>query len=94
MSKQVTRPTRLSDFKGKSLHVTVIKHPKDDADVATTKMFMELYCDKDGFHCPKCGETMLADDKAIIHLAMEINKSLDRLAALSNPQATTSGRGI
>lgn len=94
MSKKVKPPTRLSDFKSKPLHVTVVKHPKDKGDVAATQMLMDLYCDKDGFHCPKCGETMLADDKAITHLTMEMNKSLSRLAELSNPKATTRGREI
>ncbi|GAI83195.1 unnamed protein product, partial [marine sediment metagenome] len=32
-----------------------------------------------GFHCPRCGVVITDPEKAIYHLAEEINKALDHL---------------
>ncbi|KKN21792.1 hypothetical protein LCGC14_0921720 [marine sediment metagenome] len=77
--KKPKKPKRLADFKGNPPGVQVVKHAKDQADVLATKVLMDLYSDKDGFHCPRCGVTITDGDKAVIHLAEEINEGLARL---------------
>jgi len=79
MEQQPKPPTKLTDFKGMPPSVRVTKHPKDEADRAATKVLMDLYSDEDGFHCPRCGETITDGDKAVAHLAEEINKAMARL---------------
>ncbi len=83
MENHPQRPTRLADFKGKPPKVRVTKHPKDEADIAATKVFMDLYTQDDGFHCPSCGVVITDGDKAVAHLAEEINKALDHLGKLA-----------
>ncbi|GAH77585.1 unnamed protein product [marine sediment metagenome] len=73
------RPSKLSDFKGHAPSIQVTKHPKDPADALATKVFMVSFSDLNGFTCPKCGLVFTDGDKAVIHLAEEMNKSLARL---------------
>ncbi len=82
MKKGEKKPTRLTDFKGKSPRVGITKHPKDEADVAATKVFMDLYTQDDGFHCPRCEVVITDGDKAVAHLAEEMNKALVHLGKL------------
>lgn len=74
------RPRKLSDFKGQPPAIEVTKHPKDHADTLATKVFMDLYSDENGFTCPRCGVVIKDGDKAVIHLAEEMNKALARLS--------------
>jgi len=73
------RPKSLASFKGKSPQVRVTKHPKNEADVAATKVLMDLYTQDDGFHCPRCGVVITNGDQAVAHLGEEINKALAQL---------------
>ena len=78
--KKPKKPKSLADFKGNPPSVQAVKRAKDQADVLATKVLMDLYCQEDGFHCPRCGVVIPDGDKAVIHLAMEINKALASLA--------------
>jgi len=69
----------MKDFKGNAPRVRITKHPKDEADVASTKILMDLYTQEDGFHCPRCGVVINDGDKAVAHLGEEINKALATL---------------
>lgn len=80
MEKRQRPPPKLTDFKGQPLRVTPTKVPKDEGDRAATKILMDLYSDKDGFHCPRCGVTITDGDKAVAHLSEEINKALAHLS--------------
>ena len=73
-------PKKLSDFKGHAPIIEVTKHPKDPADTLATKVFMDLYSDENGFTCPRCGLVITDGDKAVIHLAEEMNKALASLS--------------
>ncbi len=73
-------PSTLKGFKGKSPMVRITKHPKDEADVLATKVLMDLYTQDDGFHCPRCGAVITDGDKAVAHLAEEINKGLAHIS--------------
>jgi len=77
--KKPKKPKRLADFKGNPPSVQAVKKANDQADVLATKVLMDLYSDEDGFHCPRCGVTITDGDKAVIHLAEEINKALASL---------------
>jgi len=77
MENRQKAPTRLADFKTNPPRVEVTKVPKDDADVAITNALIERYTQPDGFHCPRCGEIFTNAEKAVEHMADEINKALD-----------------
>ncbi len=79
MTNRKRPPSRPLDGKGKSPSVIPTKKPKDEADREATKVLMDLYSDEEGFHCPKCGVTITNGDKAVLHLAEEINKALAHL---------------
>ncbi len=79
MENRSKPPTSLADFKGKPPRVEVTREPKDEADVAATNSMLQLYTDKDGFHCPRCGVVITNREDAVYHLAEEINKSLELL---------------
>lgn len=79
MQNREKPPTRLSDFKGKFIRVSVTKTPKDPADLEATRALILAYSDQDGFHCPQCGVVITNPEEAVNHLAEEINKTLDWL---------------
>jgi uncharacterized C2H2 Zn-finger protein len=80
METQEKIPTGLADFKGKPPRVEVTREPKDEADILATKALIQQYTQDDGFHCPACGEVFKDPEKAVYHLAEEINKALDHLS--------------
>jgi len=73
---------KLTDFKGKPATVTATRECTDEADIAATKGFLELYTQPDGFHCPRCGVVITKPEEAVNHLADEINKALAHLASM------------
>ncbi|GAH69017.1 unnamed protein product [marine sediment metagenome] len=80
MEKRPRPPTKITDFKGKALRIEVSREPKDEADVAATKAFLELYTQDDGFHCPRCGVVITNPEEAVYHLADEMNKALAHIS--------------
>jgi len=74
------KPTSLADFKGKPPKVEVTREVTDEADRTATQALIELYTDKDGFHCPRCPFTTTNPEEAVYHLAEEINKALTHLS--------------
>jgi len=80
MENREKPPTKITDFKGKSLRVDVTREATDEADIAATKGLLELYTQPDGFHCPACGLVITNPEDAVNHLAEEINKALAHLA--------------
>ncbi|MBA7693497.1 hypothetical protein ES703_102080 [subsurface metagenome] len=79
MEQPPKTPTSIADFKGKPPRVEVTREPKDEADILATKSLIEQYTQDDGFHCPACGVVINNPEKAVYHLAEEINKALDNL---------------
>ncbi|MBA7624114.1 hypothetical protein ES703_31518 [subsurface metagenome] len=79
MEKREAAPPKLTDFKGHPPRVTVTREQKDEADTLATKALLLQYTQEDGFHCPRCGVAIKDPEKAINHLAEEINKALDHL---------------
>lgn len=62
------------------LRVTPTTNPDNPADIEATRALIDLYSDKDGFHCPKCHVTITDPTDAVYHLAEEINQALEQLA--------------
>jgi len=79
MEQKPIPPVKITDFKGKPARVEATRDCKDEADIAATKGFLELYTQPDGFHCPRCGVVITNPEDAVYHLAEEINKALDHL---------------
>ncbi|MBA7572286.1 hypothetical protein ES708_14065 [subsurface metagenome] len=57
------------------LRVSICRESGHEADAAGTKALLDAYTKEDGFHCPRCGEIFTNPDKAIEHLADEINRA-------------------
>jgi len=76
------RAPSLRQFRGNPPEVTITNKVEDEADVAATKLLLESHS-KDGvFHCPRCGVVITDPEKAIEHLADEINKAMASLPAI------------
>jgi hypothetical protein len=60
---------------GSPLGVKVVKAEPDHPDTMATRLLLEAYSDKDGFHCPWCKTTIGDGQEAVQHLADEINKA-------------------
>lgn len=73
----------LGDIKGISVKVGVTKEPSDNADIYATDQLLQLYTEKGIFHCPRCPFTTTDQEKAVYHLAEEINNALLHLAKRS-----------
>lgn len=72
-------PRNTADLKAHPLRVSVSREAGDDADAAATKALLDAYTQEDGFHCPRCGVVITNPDKAIEHLADEINQAFASL---------------
>jgi hypothetical protein len=73
----------LGDIKGMSIKVGVTKEQADNADIYATSQLLELYTEEGVFKCPRCPFTTKDQEKAVYHLAEEINKALTHLAKRS-----------
>jgi len=80
MQNREAAKSKLTDFKGKPTGIEVSRDCQDEADIHATKAFLELYTQPDGFHCPRCGVVITNAEKAVYHLAEEMNKALAHLS--------------
>jgi len=71
------------DNPGLMTKVAVTKEPSDNADVYATAQLLELYTEKGLFSCPRCPFTTTDQEKAVYHLAEEINNALTHLGKRS-----------
>lgn len=83
MEKEEPKNPKITDFKGLTTRVSVTKSPTDNADIYATAQLLELYTEKGVFSCPRCPFTTTDQEKAVNHLAEEINKALTHLAKRS-----------
>jgi len=60
---------------GSPLGVRAVKANQDHPDTAGTRLLLDAYSDKDGFHCPWCEATIMDEEEAVQHLGDEINKA-------------------
>lgn len=70
---------RTADLKAKPPRVSVCRDSGQEADATATKALLEAYTKEDGFHCPRCGLVIPNPEKAIEHLADEINQAFASL---------------
>jgi len=79
MENRPRPPTKLTDFKGNPPRIEVRRDCTDEADISATKGLLDLYTQKDGFHCPRCEVVIKDIEEAVNHLAEEMNKALAHL---------------
>lgn len=60
---------------GMPLGVKAVKADQDHPDTAGTRLLLDAYSVKGGFHCPWCQATIADEQKAVQHLGDEINKA-------------------
>lgn len=60
--------------------IHVVPADGDSPDKQATIALLKGYTDDNGFHCPKCGETITDPNEAVQHLANELNKSLAQMS--------------
>lgn len=73
----------LGDIKGMSIKVAVTKEQADNADIYATSQLLEVYTEEGLFSCPRCPFTTTDQEKAVNHLAEEINKALTHIGKRS-----------
>lgn len=73
------KPRSIADIKTSPPRVNVSRGSGDEADAAATKALLDACTKEDGFHCPRCGVVITNPDKAIEHLADEINQAFASL---------------
>ncbi len=69
------KPRSSSDIKATQPRVSICRESGHEADAAGTRALLDAYTKEDGFHCPRCGAVITNPDKAIEHLADEINRA-------------------
>ena len=83
MEKREPEKPKLTDIKGLLTRVAVTKGSTDNADIYATSQLLELYTEKGVFSCPRCPFTTTDQEKAVYHLAEEINNALTHLGKRS-----------
>ncbi len=73
------KPRGTADIKISPPRINVSRGSGDEADAAATKALLVAYTKEDGFHCPRCGVVITNPEKAIEHLAEEINQAFASL---------------
>lgn len=73
------KPRSVADITANPPRVNVSQGSGHEADAAATKALLDAYTKEDGFHCPRCGVVITNPEKAIEHLADEINQAFASL---------------